>query len=107
MFFDPTCKPEVKADPFSLQSLIAWLEKQPADIPYCFTDVGHCLLAQYLNASGLPTHNVNPNGFYLEPKKNFVPLPWVFNRIANGHGDGPSTFGGALYRARKHAAAGE
>ena len=35
MLYDPKWeKPEVKADPFSLDALIAWLEKQPANGTY-------------------------------------------------------------------------
>ena len=45
-------KPEVKADPFSLDSLVAWLEKQPAAKVYCYEDTGVCLLSQYFTAMG-------------------------------------------------------
>lgn len=37
-----------EADPFSLESLIAWLEKQPADKEYDYYDCdGACLYGQY------------------------------------------------------------
>lgn len=53
MLFDPKWeKPEVKADPFSLESLIAWLEKQPADRTYDFCQPSSCLIAEYLKARG-------------------------------------------------------
>ena len=55
MLYDPKWETEVKADPFSLESLIAWLEKQPVDKVYDFNDCGGgCLLEQYAAAMGIP-----------------------------------------------------
>jgi hypothetical protein len=45
-------KPEVKADPLTLESLIAWLEKQPSHKKYDFHNCeGKCLY-------GIPRHCV-------------------------------------------------
>lgn len=38
---------EIKADPLSIEALIAWLEQQPGEAAYCYLSVGHCLAAQY------------------------------------------------------------
>lgn len=51
MLYDP--KWEKPADVFSLESLIAWLEKQPADKEYDWSRAGSCLLGQWCEAHGL------------------------------------------------------
>lgn len=98
MFFDPTCKPETKADPFTLESLIAWLEKQPADGSYDYGDSGRCLAAQYLLPTGLDRSRfIGRAGPDLE---EIIPGLWG---IASGFFTAPHdrTFGDALKRARK------
>lgn len=50
MLYDP--KWEVKSDPLSLASLIAWLETMPADEKYDYCDPFNCLVGQYLNHHG-------------------------------------------------------
>jgi hypothetical protein len=45
MLYDP--KWEVKVDPLSKESLIAWLEKQDPWQNYTFIDSSNCLLAQF------------------------------------------------------------
>lgn len=48
MLYDPKWeKPEVKADPLSLDSLIAWMEKQPLAQSYEYCDPQFCLLGQF------------------------------------------------------------
>lgn len=76
-----------KADPFSLDSLIAWLEKQPADKPY---DWGgdDCLLCQYLEARGF--NKFDSYGRFDVDMRSEVAL-------ACGE---KATFGAALQRAR-------
>ena len=98
-------KTEVKADPFSLESLIAWLEKQPAEGVYCYIDSGRCLLSRYFSANGFPSAKITPS--YLVQAGRDIPLPPDFDEIAVGPhkhfpvGDAPGwTFGAALDRAR-------
>src|SRR6476660_2885832 len=44
----------IKADPLTLESLIAWLEKQPADQTYDWADCdGRCLIGLYSAAHGI------------------------------------------------------
>lgn len=92
---------EVKADPFSLDSLVAWLEKQPAAKVYCYADTGHCLLSQYFTAMGFELICMGSVDFIHKfscADLHRADLPPRFNSIAVGH---PQTFGKALARARK------
>jgi hypothetical protein len=90
MLYDPKWeKPEVKADPFSLESMIAWLEKQPADKVYDFWDCRECLIYQYLLDAGLPRADYGT--------AHALGGDDIGGKIAHGL---PWTFGGALKRAR-------
>lgn len=106
MFFDPGTKREAKADPLSLDSLIAWLEKQPADQEYDYGCNGTCMLASYFRS-------VNPNfcsvgtsyaSFFDGENFSEWALPDGWDDIAFGDG-GSRTFGAALDRARALARA--
>lgn len=104
MLYDPKwSKPEVKADPFKLETLIAWLEKQPADKPYDYTCNGHCLLAQYFSSYGFSDVNMAGQRFF-HRDGIMVDLPKHFNDVACGTVEPifsmRRTFGAALERAR-------
>jgi hypothetical protein len=106
MFYDPTCKPqtETKADPFTLDGLIAWLEKQPANSAYDYGCNGHCLLAQYFTMHGFKNVIMGPKSFDHSAGRD-VPLPPILNDIAIGRwrmfpNNQERTFGAALERAR-------
>lgn len=77
-------------DPFSLESLIAWLEKQNPVTPYDWNDCRLCLVGRYLTAHGLGDFD--------------------YFRFENGElriavaAEEPRTFGAALKRARAIAA---
>lgn len=113
MLYDP--KWEVKTDPFTLESLIAWLEKQPDSERYDYTCNGHCLMAQYFTAMGFKGVEANPSSVI--HRGGDFPLPKWFNAIALGgrcahfaecnYPNGPSdrTFGAALIRSRAALAA--
>ena len=93
--------PEPKHDPFTLESLVAWLEKMPGDEVYCYTDSGRCLLSQYFSEMlGRPVSITN-SYWRFEESFQRLPLPKRFDDIAVGEGlsDG-WTFGAALTRAR-------
>lgn len=99
MLYDPKWdKTETKADPFSLESLIAWLEKQPAEATYDYGDSRQCMAAQCLRSHGVDeSRYVGLSGYALE---DFFP---GFRAIAIGDADIVSdgwTFGAALSRAR-------
>ena len=104
MLYDPKWeKTETKADPFTLEALIAWLEKQPANATYCYTSTGGCLVAQFLLSLGTYTAvGVDHRGFYNrspDSRSTYdpIPLPPFFNEVALKN---PRTFGAALDRAR-------
>lgn len=96
MFFDPGTKTETKADPLSLDSLIAWLEKQRAGAVYCYEDHGQCLAAQY-NRSIDRDYSAPLCGWPPTAEDDFdYRLEWIALQK-------PRTFGAALERARKLA----
>jgi hypothetical protein len=97
MLYDPKWEQQTKADPFTLESLIAWLEKQPAATEYRYADIYGCLICKYLTAINIPFHSAGGC--------NFQPAALCEPRIAlNGFGPvtskPPYTFGAALTRAR-------
>ncbi len=74
------------ADPQSLGALITWLEPFPAKKPYCYTDSGKCLAAQYNKSIGRPYASTH-----------LTPFDCDLELIAL---EEPHTFGAALERAR-------
>lgn len=100
MFFDPQCKPEVspvaKPDIYALPTLIAWLEKQPADRVYEYCDPFGCLIAQYLKQSGAKKID-------LLAEEVEALFSGRGSQVAQGRWDlgYKRTFGTALERARK------
>lgn len=105
MLWDPTKdkKFETKADPFTLDALIAWLEKQPANKRYCYLDNGGCMFAQYLLYFGYKRPLIG--GFCLQAEnlpRWDLPVGWDDIPYAM-----PRTFGAALDRARALRAAAE
>lgn len=98
MLYDPKWEVQTKADPFQLGTLIAWLEKQPANETYCYMSHGQCLLAQYFRAMGFDVGRIGGFSVILDGEKIF--LPQDFSNIPLFE---PRTFGGALARARKFA----
>jgi hypothetical protein len=105
-------RPEIKVDPFSLESLIAWLETMPPRAKYCYLSNGECLLAKYFTALGYENVRMWTNSFWcgIQQCPRYIgqeearrlglatPIPAIFNRVAQ---DEPATFGSALRRARK------
>ena len=87
---------ETRPDVFSLDGLIAWLEKQPAEKKYCYMDTGACLLCQYLVSIGVPFEGVY--GTYWDDANNVThDIPASVAHIPVEY---PRTFGAALSRAR-------
>ena len=102
-------KPE-KSDPFMLDTLISWLEKQPSDGSYNYPNSQKCLLAQYFTAQGFNLLAIGVAGLIgyapeakkrtffsrRNPTQDFL-LPPGFNSIAFF---GEHSYGGALKRAK-------
>lgn len=87
--------PKVQTDVFSLESLIAWLEKQPAGRAYNFSNCeGECLLGQYMADIGEPwsLSNYERLAGRVDPSSRNGRFPIGFAW--------PHTFGAALARAR-------
>lgn len=97
MLYDPKWN-ETKADPFSLESLIAWLEKQPATTAYDYCDPGHCLVGQYLRDQGAKKIMLMSGELRAIGWRDLV------NPRGSGHRDEDWTFGAALTRARAELA---
>ncbi len=99
MLYDP--KWEKPADIMTTTALIAWLEKQPEDAPYCYLAHGRCLVAQYLAASGYEDVNVFSHGTFNHSGGRDASYPIAFDEIALKI---PRTFGAALRRAKQAGA---
>jgi hypothetical protein len=77
-----------EADPLKLETLISWLELQPSDKLYCYSNMKDCLIAQYGAAHNRQWDNLtNADVTFMGFHSIAVNRPW--------------TFGGALERARK------
>jgi hypothetical protein len=91
---------EYKADPMTLDSLISWLEGQPADKAYDYSLCRGCMLAQYFTACGFDGVRMEGHHFIhidsISTWPTIAELPAHFNEIAVGM---PHTFGAALERA--------
>jgi hypothetical protein len=99
MLYDPKWdgKTEQKADPFSLASLIAWLEHQASHTSYSYAEPQDCLLCRYFIAMGFNDVGVNPAVVHWNDFEDERPLPQGWDRLALS---APWTYGAALKRAR-------
>ena len=94
MLYDYRRWEKVKAAPFTMESLIAWAERQPADQEYDYWDHQRCFLGQYFEAHGF--HVVQVGCGYVNVGHDVIKLPPHFDEIAKAE---PRTFGAALARA--------
>jgi hypothetical protein len=94
MLYDP--KWEVKADILTMESLIAWLEKQNPRKRYKFWDLsGKCLYGLYMASHGIIWRESGGSDLGGEERSKFC--AFVYGRVAAAE---PYTFGAALKRAR-------
>ena len=110
MLYDPKWEKKIKTevDPFSLHTLIAWLETQNPATTYSYLDIDGCPLARYFRAHGFH------GAFCGATKFNYFNW-WCFwwplrkGRIPHEFNEavicGPKTYGGVLERARAALAA--
>lgn len=95
MLYNPKWqKPEVKADPFSLESFISWLENQPAEIGYDWEDISGCVVCEYLR----DVKDWDEPSEMVLFDRVFAPGTSEYDEVC---GSAPWTFGAALDRARK------
>lgn len=99
MLYDPKWEQQTKADPFTLESLITWLEKQPAKEKYDYDNCsGECLFGLYMGTLGLSWKEVGGSCVVYGKKDIHGPFrQMVYKSVAMSF---PWTFGGALKRAR-------
>ena len=79
---------------FSLQGLIAWLETQPAETEYEYTNTSDCLLCRYFKARGVPVSYMGGVRWF-DHTGNAHPLPDGLRAAPHAH-----TYGAALARAK-------
>ena len=105
MLFNPAWKEAQTGDKFSLDTLIAWLERQPADGTYCYVMSNMCLLAQYYTevyGEPIAVTSMGRHGPARLPARD-IPSPDAFWRIASACGqDDEWSFKDALRRAREY-----
>lgn len=88
---------------FSLDSLVHWLERKPADEGYSYINGRACMCYQYFSYMGLDVDRVSAMFYFLKSDPNHPNMyPGSFNKISLGIDSvyGPWTFGEALKRAR-------
>lgn len=91
--------------PMSLESLIAWLEKKPADGSYVYQSHGSCLIAQYMKDQEFTDVFVDSR-FYEHDGCGLKYLPVGWDAIARSddwRATSELTFGKALARAKELA----
>lgn len=93
-------------DAMSMDSLISWLEKKPADGTYFYGSSQECLLAQYFRDQGVQVTALGNTRLLIEGEKHCTEIPVGFQRTAGypfgtRTSDGGQTFGAALERARQ------
>jgi len=101
MLYDPKWEQQTKANPLTLENLIAWLERQPCNGYYDFNQFNNCLLARWLHSFDPAARNEMdnaPSGFFYTVNGQLVNLS-RFGEVARGEGRA-ATFGAALKRAR-------
>jgi len=99
MLYDPKWEVEVKADPLTLDSLIAWLERMPAGDSYDYENcLGQCLYGLYMASHGVKWKDSGGSDGGGKERGKFCAL--VYREVAS---QTPWTFGAALDRAREAA----
>lgn len=88
--------------PFTLESLIAWLETKRPEATYDYGCNGNCLIAQYLkDVARMSEPRIGGHYYRNGINGDEVDLPHRWNDVAV---QDPRTFGAALTRARAYAA---
>lgn len=99
---DRSLNPGITHRPYTLESLVAWLETMQATEIYCYESNGGCLVARYLADHGHQQLNVGSASIFFSPPNGghkFMNMPNGWNAIAVQE---PRTFGSALLRARSY-----
>jgi hypothetical protein len=95
MLYDP--KWDIKTKPYSLAAFIGWLELQPKNGKYEFTDNHNCALAKWMRSmGGKPSKEPLLDSYHYVIAGKTVHLKQFAEIVA----DGEHTYGAALKRAR-------
>lgn len=99
MLYDPKWEKTVKSDPFTIEALIGWLERQPAEDKYNYNDCrGGCLFGLYMTTLGISWKEAGASCVvYDNPDIYHDFRQLVYQAVATCP---PWTFGAALDRAR-------
>lgn len=107
---EPLAKARLKEvpAPFSLASLIAWLETKDPAAEYNYSDPSNCLMCQYLRCSGVDVRSITLN-YWTDSNGARAVFPRVLQDVSSGHNRSDRlwrvwTFGAALLRARSYQA---
>ena len=84
---------------FSVEGLISWLERQPLETEYDFTDITDCLLCRYGRARGLDVNSAGSNTISHRSGGRII-VSTVFPDDTCIAGTRPYTYGAALARAK-------
>lgn len=101
----PDADRKYECAPFTLESLIAWLETQNLSTTYCYIESGECLWGKYVTANG-GSEDVGAMTYSLRSVTISTladKWPEWMDDVANQI-DAKATFGEALSRARKYVA---
>jgi hypothetical protein len=99
---------EVSPAPYTLESLIAWLERKNPEGSYDYLDPHGCMIYQYFSFAGVHCLGVSSE-HWQDGKGAYNPIPKYFYCISSGHRRDDDlwrvwTFGAALLRARAYQA---
>lgn len=99
MLYDTRWDAKIKTDPLTFESLIAWLEKMPADGAYNYEDCsGKCLYGLYMAAHGIAWEESGACSQLDSGPERATFCDLVYAKVAASR---PWTFGAALDRARR------
>ena len=102
MLYDPKWDQKTKADPFTLEDVIAWLERQDPDQRYDYDNCfGECLFGQYAASVGVPWERAGAGSCWRGGDAHGEFRRFIYNKVARPT---PWTYGAALDRARARAA---
>ena len=84
-------------NPLTIEAFADWLEKQPPEKEYDYSNCRGCLVFQYLTAVGIPITSTGSTTFSTNDGQEHI-LPYELDIVAARH---PHTFGKAAIRARR------
>lgn len=110
MLYDPKWEKNTQVNQFTLESLIAWLEKQHPATRYDFCEFSECLLGRWLRSIDPKAYNLIGQGaktgyFYSALGQTVDLTPFTDIAVGGGcHEHGSHILGAALWRARSELA---